>query len=215
MTIQPQTILDALNWRYATQIFDMSKPLEEEKTTAILESARLAPSSLGVEPWKFIVVENAEIRAKLKAAGYNQPKISDAPVLVVIAYRTDIKENMTKERMERTMKATGLDAQALDGLKQMLDMSVSGKTQQELEANAKAQAYIPLGIMLETAALLGVDAGPMEGFDANAVDEILSLKSKNLHSTSMVALGYRSADDQAAARPKVRRPFEEVVEFVK
>lgn len=214
MNIQPQTIIDALKWRYATQIFDMSKSLEEEKLSVILESARLAPSSIGIEPWKFIVVENADIRAKLKAAGFNQPKITDAPVLIVIAYRLDLKENMSKERVERTVKTMNMEASAFDGLKNMIDGSFSGKSQQEVETWAKSQAYIPLGMMVETAALLGVDAGPMEGFDANTVDEILGLKAKHLHATSMIALGYR-AEDPAALRPKVRRDFDEVIEFIK
>ena len=214
MNIQPQTIIDALNWRYATQIFDMSKPLEEEKLMTILESARLAPSSLGIEPWKFIVVENADIRAKLKIAGYNQPKITDSPVLIVLAYRLDLKQSMSKERIVRTVKATNMDASAFEGLKNMIDGSLSGKSQQEAETWAKSQAYIPLGMMIETAALLGVDAGPMEGFDANAVDEILGLKQQHLHATSMITLGYR-AEDPASLRSKVRRAFDEVIEFVK
>lgn len=215
LNITPTTILNALNWRYATQVFDMSKPLEEDKLDTILESARLAPSSLGIEPWKFIVVENADIRAKLKIAGYNQTKITESPVLIVVAYRIDLKENMSKERVERSVKTTNLESSAFDGLKNMIDGSFSSKTQQELETWSKSQAYIPLGMMIETAALLGVDAGPMEGFDANAVDEILGLKEKHLHATSMITLGYRAVDDTAALRPKVRRSFEEVVEFIK
>jgi nitroreductase len=214
MNIQPDTILQALNWRYATQVFDMTKPVAADTLHTILESARLAPSSIGIEPWKFIVVENPEVRAKLRAVGYDQPKITDAPHLVVIAYRTDLKENISRERIERTAKIHQQEHAAFDGLKQMIDMSVNSRSEAELETWAKAQAYIPLGMMVETAALLGVDSGPMEGFDANAVDEVLGLKEKNLHATSMIALGYRG-EDPAAQRPKVRRSFDEVVEFVK
>ncbi|HEX8932107.1 MAG TPA: NAD(P)H-dependent oxidoreductase [Patescibacteria group bacterium] len=214
MKIQPDTIIQALNWRYATQIFDQTKPLEPELLKVILESGRLSPSPYGVEPWKFIVVENPDTRAKLRAVGYNQPKITDAPYLVVIAYRTDLKENISQERIERTAKIHGQDHSIFAGLKDMIDMTVNNKSETDLEIWSKYQAYIPLGMMVETAALLGVDSGPMEGFDAIAVDEVLGLKAKNLRSTSMIALGYRG-EDPAAKRPKVRRDFDEVVEFIK
>jgi nitroreductase len=214
MQIQPNTILQALQWRYATQVFDTTKSVDHETLHAILQSAVLSPSSFGIEPWKFIVVENPEVRAKLREVGFGQPKITDAPHLVVIAYRTDLKENISRERIERTAKIHKQHHSVFDGLKQMIDMSVNNKSEAELETWAKAQAYIPLGMMIETAALLGVDSGPMEGFNANAVDEILGLKEKHLHATSMIALGYR-AEDSAAQRPKVRRDFDEVVAFIK
>lgn len=214
MQIQPATIIDALNWRYAVQTFDTTKTVEKEKLHAIVESGRLAPSSIGIEPWKFIVVENPEVREKLKAVGYGQPKITDAHCLIVIAYRTDLKENIARERLERTARIQKQDISEFGGLKQMLDGAITSRSEEQLETWAKAQAYIPLGMMVETAALLGVDSGPMEGFDANAVDEVLGLKTKHLHATSMLALGYRG-EDAMADRPKVRRDFDEVVEFVK
>jgi nitroreductase len=214
MQIQPHTIIDALNWRYAVQVFDQTKNLEEEKLRTILESARLAPSALGFEPWKFIVIENPEIRAKIQTAGFGQPKITDAPYLVVIAYRTDLDQTLVQERLERTAKIQKQEISEFGGLKQMLDGHMTNKSEAELEKWAKAQAYIPLGMMVETAALLGVDSGPMEGFNPDAVDEVLGLKAKHLHATSMIAFGYRG-DDAMALRPKVRRDFDEVIEFVK
>lgn len=213
MHLQPTTIIEALQWRYAVQVFDQTKAVEEEKLRAILESARLAPSAIGIEPWKFIVIENPEVRAKIQIAGFGQPKITDAPYLVVIAYRTDIGQTLVKERLERTAKIQKQEISELGGLQQILEGHMS-KSEAELEKWAKAQAYIPLGMMVETAALLGVDSGPMEGFNPDAVDEILGLKEKHLHATSMIAFGYRG-EDAMALRPKVRRDFDEVVEFVK
>lgn len=208
--------MKALNWRYAVRGFDPAKKVSDENLKTILESGRLAPSSFGMEPWHFVVVENEEVRKKLRAAGYDQPKITDASHLVVIAYRTDGEKNICNELIERTVRIQNQDASALAGLKQMLDGAITGQAHAgTLDAWMKAQAYIPFGMMIETAALLGVDAGPMEGFSADQVDEILGLKAKNLHSTTMLALGYRSSDDTSATRPKVRRSFEEVVEFVK
>jgi nitroreductase len=121
---------------------------------------------------------------------------------------------MTQELLERTAKIQGVEVVSLEGLKQMVVGSMAGKSDAEVDAWVRAQVYIPLGIMIETAALLGIDAGPMEGFMPAGVDEVLGLKEKNLTATSMIAFGYRG-EDSAAKRPKVRRPFDEVVEFIK
>jgi nitroreductase len=210
-----QEILSALKWRYATKVYDSSKRVSDEDIRTILESGRLSPSAFGVEPWKFIVVENPEIRAQLRAVGFDQPKITDASHLVVIARRTDARERITQELIDRTAEQQGIDPAKLDGLKQMVQASISGKSDAELDAWIRAQVYIPLGIMIETAALLGIDGGPMEGFIPTEVDKVLGLAEKHLASTSMLALGYRGEGDSYAERPKVRRLFDEVVEFVK
>lgn len=205
-------IIDALNWRYAVKVFDPSKNLDTDLLNTILESGRLSPSSLGMEPWKFFVIENKDIRQRLFEAS-KQPKVLDASHLIVITYRTD-GDNLVTENLERTAKIQQKTIESLEGYKNMLEGTVSqARENGKLESWLKAQSYIPLGIMIETAALLGVDAGPMEGFNADTVDEILDLKNKNLKSTSMLALGYRG-EDPAAVRPKVRREFKEVVEFI-
>ena len=209
------SILKALKWRYATKAFDTTKKVSKDDQKTILEAARLAPSSLGIEAWKFIVVENEEVRKKLREAAYNQPQITDASFIVVTTYRTDVVENIAKEAIERTAKNLHVDEASLASFKQMLDGSIATQNSAgTLNAWVKAQAYIPLGIMLETAALLNIDACPMEGFDPAKFDEILGLKAKDLKSTSVLAVGYRSKDDPAALRPKTRREFGEVVEFV-
>ena len=214
-TEKNQEILKALNWRYAVKIFDTNKKVSDEDLYTILESAHLSPSTNGVEMWKFIVVENPEIRKKLREVGHDQPKITDASHLIILTYRTDIKEHMTSERLERTAKIQNQKIEELDGLKKMLENSITKKTANgTLESWIKSQAYIPLGMMIETSALLGVDAGPMEGFIPEKVDEILGLHDKNLKSVTMLTLGYRG-EDPASTRLKVRREFDEVIEFIK
>ncbi len=209
-----QSITKALAWRFAVRTFDPTESIKKEDLTTILESGRLAPSSFGIEPWKFIVVENKEVRAKLRAAGYDQPKITDASALIVIARRTDMRQNIMDELVARTAKAQGVSIESLTGFKQMLDGAVASKDDTELDAWARAQAYIPLGIMIAAASILGIDSGPMEGFDPVKVGEILGLEAKHMKATTMLALGYRG-DDAGAVRPKARRDFESVVEFVK
>jgi nitroreductase len=207
-------IIKALNWRYATKVFDPSKIVSEEDLYTILESARLSPSSIGAEMWKFIVVTNKKIREKLRDAGYNQPQITDASHLIVLTHRTDIVENLTKEKIERTAKIQNTSESNLEGLKSFLENSVTQKIQGgNLESWIRSQVYIPLGMMIETAALLEIDSCPMEGFEQDKFDEILELKEKNLKSITMLPVGYRG-DDSASKRPKVRRDFNDVVEFI-
>ena len=210
-----QNIIEALNWRYATKAYDTAKKLTSEELDTILESARLAPSSYGIEAWKFIVVENADLRAKIRAAGWGQPAFTDASHLVLIARRTDVRENIVRELIDRVMKTTGTPEAALDGYKKMVEGAIAGRSDDALDAWVAHQAYIPLGIMLETAALLKVDATPMEGFDAKAVDETLGLPAQHLTSTAILALGRRAENDEYAARPKVRRSKDEVIAFVR
>lgn len=206
-------IIKALNWRYATKIFDKSKKIDEENLHTILESARLSPSSIGIEAWKFLVIKDENVRAKIFEAS-KQPKVLDASHLIIITYRTDVIENIIKERLERTAKIQNQKVEELAGLRKMLEDGINQKLQNnELEYWIRAQTYIPLGIMIETASLLEIDNGPMEGFDASKVDEILNLKEKNLKSITMLALGYRG-QDPASTRSKVRRDFNDVIEFI-
>ncbi len=204
-------IIKALEWRYAVQIFDKSKKVSDEDFKTILDSGRLAPSPFGVEPWAFVVVENEELRKRMHDEASPQQKVTDADRYVVIARRTDVRENISNERIERTVKATGAPAEAFQGLKDMIDGVIAGKNDEELDAWANYQAFIPLGMMIETAALLGIDGGPMEGFSKEGFDKILGLNEKNLTSVVAIGFGYRAEDDEAAKRPKVRRELEDVV----
>lgn len=210
----PNNILSALNWRYATKVFDPAKKISEEDLRTILEAGRLAPSSYGVEPWKFLVVENQDLRAKIRAVGFDQPKITDAAYLVVIARQTEVRAHLAQDLVDRTARIQGVDISSLDGLKQMVDGFISRLSDTELDAWVKSQCYIPLGVMVATASLLGIDNGPMEGFIPAKVDEILGLPEKHLASTTFLTLGHRGVDP-AAARAKVRRTFDEAVEFIK
>lgn len=209
--MKSKEILEALNWRYGVKSFDSRKKVTEEDLRTILESARLAPSSIGIEPWKFILVENPELRAKLGAAAYNQSKVTEASHLVVIARRTDA-HNLADELIARTAKIHGKTEAELAGLKGMATGAL-GRPAEALEVWLGAQTYIALGMMIVTAALLGVDTGPMEGFDKAQVDEILGLKEKNLAAQSMLAIGYRGKDPYAGLA-RVRREYAEVVEVM-
>lgn len=206
-------IIETLNHRYAVQTFDAVKKISSKDLHTILESARLAPSSVGLEAWKFIVVENTELRAQIRKAGFDQAKITDASYLILLTYRTD-HENVSRERLERTAKTQNVEIESLAGLKRMTEETIASKVAiGEYENWVKAQTYIALGIMIETASLLHIDTGPMEGFDAEKVGALLHLPEKNLKVATMLALGYRGKDP-VAQRPKTRRDFTDVIEYI-
>lgn len=211
-TTSHETILAAMNWRYAGKIFDTTKKLTQEQLTTILEAGRLSPSAYGVESWQFIIVNNTEIRKKLREISYDQPKVTDASHIIVIASRTD-GGKVVDELVERTAKTQGKTVEELQGFGDMVHGAVQRLGDDGTKSWYKSQSYLPLGIMIETAALLGVDAGPMEGFDADKVDELLGLKEKNLHATTMLALGFRG-EDAYALLPKIRKAFDEVTTFI-
>ena len=205
-----KTIINALNWRYAVQKFNPSQKVDAKDIGTILEAARLAPSSFGTEPWQFIVVENKKIRKRLFEEASPQAKVIDAPYFVVIASRKGKKEQIASERVDRTAKITGAPKEKLEGLHSTIAGFVGSLSDSDFYIWAENQTYIALGVMVEAAALLGIDSGPMTGFDHDKFDEILGLSQKNLRSVSAIAFGYRG-DDPAAERPKVRRSFDDVV----
>jgi nitroreductase len=204
-------IISALNWRYAANMFDTTKKVSDTDLQTILESGRLAPSSYGTEPWGFVVVNNPELRTKLRAASWDQPKVTDASHFIVICASTKNADQIANERVKRTSAITGTPEESLAGLGGAIKGLVGSKDDAERARYYSEQAYIALGVMTETAALLNVDNAPMSGFDPSQYDEILELADKNLTAVVAIALGYRSDSDPAASAPKVRRSFDEVV----
>ncbi len=208
-----KTIIDALTWRRAVKVFDTTKKVSDADLDTILEAGRLAPSSMGIEAWKFIVVEDPAVRARLREAAYGQAQVTDASHLIVITRRTDA-ENIAPELVARTAKAQGKPESELDGLLKMATGGVMGLPEGAVRDGWLAgQTYIPLGMMMAAASMMGVDNAAMGGFDPAKVDEILGLTAKHLASVSFMVLGYR-ADDAYSKMPKVRRPIGEVVERI-
>lgn len=205
-----EKIITAMQWRYAAQLLNPDKKVPETDLQTILEAGRLAPSAFGVEPWHFILIEDKELQQKLYDEASPQAKVKDAPHFLVVAKRTDARETLAKNRVARAVQALGKPESDLQGLRDAIDGVIAGKDDEQLASWVRAQVYIPLGAMIEAAALLGVDAGPMEGFDHDKFDEILGLKAQNLSSEYAIAFGYR-LNDEAAKRPKSRQSMEEVL----
>jgi nitroreductase len=208
-----EEIINALKKRYAVKTFDKNKKVSEEDLKTILESGRLAPSSIGLEPWKFVVVENMKLREKLRITSHDQTKVTDASHIIVIAYRTDVK-NLVSELIERTVKTRNQNREELAPLQKRYESMMANMPENVQKSWIKSQVYIPLGIMIETASLLNIDNCPMEGFDGAEVDKILNLTEKNLSVATILAIGYRGDDTYAKLR-KVRRDYDDVVEIIK
>jgi nitroreductase len=205
-----EQILEKLNWRYATKVFDKTKKLSDEQLHLIKESLRLSPSSSGIQPWKFVEVKSSELREKIKAASWGQAQVSDASSLFVLCTRNEIDEIHIDKQIVQTANTHGMSTESLKGYKDMMMGILSRKSPEELKSWARAQVYIALGFALATAAQAGIDACPMEGFDNAQVDEILGLKELGLSSAVFFTVGFRSTEDVNATRKKVRFEDQEV-----
>ncbi len=202
--------LTNLNWRYATKRMNGEK-VPAEKLERILDAIRLAPTSIGLQPFTVFVVEDPAVKAKIAPAIYNQPQITEGShVLVFVAWKEYSNENIEKY-INHIAALRGIPVESLDGMKNMITGSVSGKTPEQLLNWNSRQAYIALGFGLVAAAQEQVDATPMEGFDPDALDVALGLTEKGLHSTVILTLGYRDAEkDYLNGAAKVRREKEEL-----
>ena len=204
-----QTI-ENLNWRNATKAYDTNKKLSDEQLEIITEALRLSPSSFGLQPWKFIHVTDKETREKLKASSWNQTPITDASDIFVLCSLKDIDEDYINSFIAESAKAEGKAVEDLKGYKDMMVGSTLSRPKDSLKSWMAKQVYIALGFALEAAAENKIDSTPMEGFDATKYGEILGLDALGLDAQVVLALGFRSADYDSEAHPKVRFPKEKV-----
>lgn len=211
----PESVLNALRWRYATKTFDATRKIPQDLWRAIEESLVLTPSSFGLQPWKFLVIENPALRAELRGHSWGQTQITDASHLVVLAARTDVTEADIETWIARLSEVQGTPREVLAPLQQMIGGFTAGMPAEARQAWNIRQVYIALGQLMTTAALLGVDSCPMEGIDPKAYDQILGLEGSGYGAVVVCTLGYRSADDHSADRPKARYAAEAVITTIR
>jgi len=202
--------LDNLNWRYATKRYDTTKKLSPEQVELIKESLRLAPSSFGLQAWKFVHVTNPELRQQLREAAWNQPQLTEASDLFILATNASIDEAFVDRYIKSIADTRGIPTDALKGFRDMMVGSVSGRTPEQLETWLSRQVYIALGVAVAAAAENHIDASPMEGFDTAKFDELLGLNALELKSRAILAVGFRSPEDADQNYKKVRFPKEEM-----
>jgi nitroreductase len=200
-----EQIESALNWRFATKKFDATKKIDAKDWRVLEDSLVKTPTSYGLQPYKFIVVQNADLREKLKAASWNQTQVTDCSHYVVFVYKKKMDAEHVQKYINRVAEVRGVALESLDGYKKtMLGDVVNGPRAEVINWWAQRQAYIAMGFLLETAALLQVDACPMEGLDAGQYDKILDLEGSSWATVASVALGYRHSEDPIAKQKKVR-----------
>lgn len=207
----PSTLSQALKTRYAVKKFEKGRAIPKERWAALEESLLLAPSSGGLQPWKFFVVEDPALRARLQPASWGQSQIVDADKLVIFAARKGFAAPDVLRFIARVAKVRGVPPASLDGYRDMM-LGIVARPPEAVDAWAARQVYIALGTFLTGAALLGVDACPMEGFEPAKYDEILGLAEKGYTAVVVATAGYRSPQDTYAGLAKVRYEADQVVE---
>ena len=202
-----------LGWRYATKLFDTTRPISAADWQTLEQSLVLSPSSFGLQPWKFFIITDPAVKAKLKPASWNQSQVVDASHVVVFAIRKNLGLADIERFIERTAEVRGTTVESLAGFKKML---VGTMTNPPFDINewAARQVYIAIGFFMATAAMMGIDVCPIEGFEPAKYDEILGLPEQGYSACVVAAAGYRSNDDKYAKVPKVRYKTEEVVKRI-
>jgi nitroreductase len=206
----PDALIRALQWRYAVKKFDPARRIPEATWNALEQSLVLSPSSFGLQPWRFVVISDPALRAKLREASWNQSQTVDASHFVALAARVGLDLAEVQRYTERIAAVRGQSLASLEAYRGMMAGTVT-RMGPAVDGWTARQTYIALGNLLTSAAVLGIDACPMEGVDPARYDELLGLTPLGYRTQCAVALGYRAADDAHALHAKVRYPAEELI----
>ena len=211
--VASETLLEALQWRYATKVFDPSKAISESDWKVLEDSLILTPSRYGLQPYRFIVVTDPELKAQLRPESWGQSQITDASHLVIFLARNDMTESYVDGYVDRVSEVRGVATSDLAGYRNlMVGNLVENKVGLNIPEWTARQAYLAFGQLMQTAALMGIDACPIEGLDPKAYDRILGLEGGDYRTVASCALGYRSGTDKYATLPKVRLRREALIE---
>jgi nitroreductase len=211
-TISSAKLLEQLNWRYATKKFDPAKKIPADLWAALEKVLVLSPSSFGLQPYRFLLIETPSLRAALKPHSWGQSQITNASHLVVFARKLKITEQDIAVFLELAARIRGVDVSTLNDYRDlMVGDLVNGPRRLWVAEWAARQTYIALGNLMTSAALLGVDACPLEGLDPVKYDEVLGLQAQGFSTVCACALGYRAVDDKYASLRKVRFPASELI----
>ena len=207
-------LLDKLNWRYAAKAMNGEK-VAEDKVERILEAARLAPTSSGLQPFEIIVVKNQDIKEQIRPVAWNQSMITDCSHLLVFAAWDTYTAERINYMFDLTNEIRGFKNEGWENYRKMLLDSYPQKDAEENFNHAAKQAYIAFSQAIAAAAFEEVDATPIEGFDPDAVDKILGLREKGLRSAVLLPLGYRNeSEDWLVNLVKVRKPMKDLVTVI-
>lgn len=215
--LNPNQVLESsLDWRYAVKKYDSSRKISEADWKTLSQAILKAPSSYGLSPWKAFVVKNPDLRAKLRfEAGHSQSQITDASHFVVFATRDSLTSNDVEAYLSRIADVRHIPRESLKGFEDLLTTRlVKGIPAEDVLHWTQRQAYLALGFLVEAAAILKIDATPMEGIQPALIDKILGLEGSGYKSVVAAALGYRHEEDANQNLPKVRFAQEDVIKEV-
>ena len=208
--VRVEDVVAGLRWRYAVKKFDATRKIPAATWQALEDALVLSPSSFGLQPWGFFVVENADLRRQLVAASWNQHQVVDASHLVVFAVKKGLGPADVERYIARTVEVRGLPASTFAGYQKAI-LGFLATPGFDVDAWSAKQLYLALGQFMTSAALLGIDTCPMEGLDPAAYDRILGLPARGYATFCACPAGYRSPDDRYALAPKVRFAASEVI----
>ncbi len=211
-SVSHETLLRQLQWRYATKKFDPAQKIPPAEWHALEQTLVLTPSSYGLQPWKFIVVTNAELRAKLLGHSWGQKQITEASHLVVFAIKKDLGLPEIERYVQRVAEVKGVPVESLAGFHKMMAKNLAPPPPGfDINEWATRQVYIALGNFMTAAAVIGIDTCPMEGIEPAKYDAVLGLNELGYNTVVACPAGYRAVDDKSALHPKVRFKTEDVV----
>ncbi|MBI2519183.1 MAG: NAD(P)H-dependent oxidoreductase [Bdellovibrio sp.] len=207
-----EQLIDCLEWRYATKKFDNTKKIDPQAWEALERALVLTPSSFGLQPWKFIVIQNQAVKEKLREASMNQSQVTDCSHYLVIAVKEKTDGEFISHYIERIAQVRSIDRAGLEGYKKiMMGALVMNPKSPENLTWATCQGYIALGNFMTAAAVLGIDTCPLGGIVPAKYDEILALKDSGWKTIVACCAGFRSADDNYARAKKVRFLSQELI----
>jgi len=211
-------VVRALNWRYATKKFDSDGKVSDGDIGILMESLRLAPSSMGVQPWKFLLITDQKVKDRLSAACYGQKQVKDASHVFVLcsikepagAYLSSYFESVKTANPEKSLAGKAAQAARLAAYRKMLEGYMLSMGKERTSQWCREQSYIALGFLLSACAHLKIDSCPIEGYNKGEVEKILGLPGLGLQAATVVPIGYRAKDDAHARENKVRFKKEDI-----
>ncbi len=198
-------LIDNLEWRYATKKFDSSKKVSTENIEQIKKTIQLSPSSYGLQLYKVLIIDNHELREKLKSVSYGQTQITEASHLIVFCNYSVVTEEHIDEYFTLKSQIEQVDVSDLKGYSDFIKEDLRNKSKTEKDKWTSNQTYLALGNLLNACAELKIDACPMEGFEAKKYNEILNLDKHGLNASVIATIGYRANDDASQYTKKVRK----------
>ena len=202
--------LNALNWRYAVKEFS-NQTLSQTQIDGLAESVRLSASAYGMQPYKLLIVESNAFKNACLPFSYGQNKVSECSHLLVLANYTEITTDTINTYIRELAASQGKKAEVLSAYKDIISQDILSRTSAERSAWAEQQCFIALGKLLSYAAMHEIDAGPMTGFDAQGINQVLGLDKHGLNAAILCPVGIRSKNDITATRPKFRKTTEQLV----